>query len=566
MNDAVKNLDAPSFESFLVQCQILSPDLLSVVRREKGKERRSFEKILLNLHLINEEQLTELLSDFSGLPLADLSHTDLSHVHPLFTELSPLLSTELSSHPTWLPFKKEEETLHIAVADPLKERDRSHLTYQLSSFQCIFYVAPASQIERLRRLPEQEDPSLSDLFATLDSSSLTVPSLVSAELIPRILDRCLTEAVHQRASDIHLETESKFIRIRLRVDGQLLLYHSFHRDFWDSFCVHLKVCSQMNIAESRLPQSGRFSRKIEGEEIDFRVSTHPTKHGESIVIRVLDRVKALLSLHEIGFPLPTIACLKDTLQIPQGLFIVSGPTGSGKTTTLYSILTHLNTPARNIMTLEQPIEYELPFVRQTEIQENSFFTFANGVRSILRQDPDILFIGEVRDADTAQMALRASMTGHQVYTTLHAPRALGTIQRLTDLGLSSAALAGNLKGLLSQRLIRSLCPRCRQRRPLSFQESCLIQEDTDQFVYDPIGCSFCHQTGYKGRFPLVEFIPCTEAFNQLILDKAPLAVLEKEARTIGYVPLAEQGIQALLEGLTSLSELCSVVSLEKEIL
>lgn len=551
--------ESQSFESFLVARQVLSPDLLCVVRREMYKEQISLEKVLLSFHLVDETQLTCLLSEFSGLPVIDLTHS----MPPL--DVFSLLSKELFSRPTWVPFKKEGETLHIALADPLNGREISQIKHQLSTFTCIFYVAPASQIEKLKFSSSEQEPSLTDLFLTLDASALTLPSVVSAELIPSILDRCLEEAVQANASDIHLEPENKFIQIRLRIDGHLSPYHFFHKDFWDSFCVHLKVCAHMNIAENRLPQSGRFSRKIKGEEIDFRISTHPTKHGESIVIRVLDRLKALLPLEAIGFSHALVSCLKETIQTKQGLFIMSGPTGCGKTTTLYSILTYLNTPTRNIMTLEQPIEYELPFVRQTEIQENSFFTFGNGIRSILRQDPDILFIGEIRDPDTAQMALRASMTGHQVYTTLHAPRALGAIRRLEDLGISSAILAGNLKGLLSQRLIRKLCLPCRKKRKISFQESCMIQGTIDQFLYDPGGCDTCNYTGYKGRFPLVEFIPCTDTLNQLLLEKAPLSVLEEEARKIGYSPLLEQGIKSLLEGLTSLPELCSVIPLEKEI-
>jgi type II secretory ATPase GspE/PulE/Tfp pilus assembly ATPase PilB-like protein len=562
MNGPLKVLQSQSFESFLIDRHILSDDLLHVVRREMHKEQLSLEKILLSLHLISEKQLTQLLSDFSTFPLIDLT----GQLPPLLRELSPFLSKELLSRPTWIPFKKELKTLHIAVADPLNGRELEHIKYQLSAFDCLFYVAASSQIEEQFLLHTSEKKqSLADLFIMLDTSSLTLPSLVSAELIPLILDQCLEEAVQERASDIHLEPENKFIQIRLRIDGQLISYHAFHKDFWDSFCVHLKVCAHMNIAENRLPQSGRFSRKINEKEIDFRISTHPTKHGESIVIRVLDRLKALMPLEAIGFPPTTVLSLKETIQDKQGLFIVSGPTGSGKTTTLYSILHYLNTTNRNIMTLEQPIEYELPFIRQTEIQENSILTFANGVRSILRQDPDILFIGEVRDPDTAQMALRASMTGHQVYTTLHAPRALGAIQRLMDLGITSPVLAGNLRGLLSQRLVRRLCLRCRKRRKIAFQETCLIPADSEQFLYDPVGCSVCNQTGYKGRFPLVEFIPCTNTFNQLVFEKAPLSILEKEARKVGYIPLHEHGLKCLLEGVTSFQELCSVISLERDL-
>lgn len=546
-----------SFETFLVERQILSEDLVCVVRREMYKQQLSLEKVLLSFHLVTEQQLTHLLSDFSGLPAIDLANYS-SIGSSFFSSLSKELATRL----TWVAFKEETNRLHIAVSDPLNKREIEQITYQLSSFECVFYVGASSQIEALRTNASQE-MSLSDLFSTLDASALTLPSLASAELIPAIFQQCLKEAVQKDASDIHFEPEHKFIRLRLRIDGQLAPHHFFHKDFWDSFCVHLKICAQMNIAESRLPQSGHFSKKIEGKEVDFRVSTHPTKHGESIVIRLLDRAKAFLPLESIGFPSPIVSSLKETIQSKQGLFIVSGPTGSGKTTTLYSILSYLNSPQHNIMTLEQPIEYELPFVRQTEIQDSSFFTFAQGIRSVLRQDPDILFIGEVRDADTAQMALRASMTGHQVFTTLHTGRALGILQRLMDLGVSASILAGNLRGLLSQRLVRKLCPACRRPRSPSFQESCLIPVKIE-CLYDAVGCTTCHHTGYQGRFPLVEFIPCTNSFNQLILEKSPLSVLEKEAHATGYVPLPLHGIQAIQEGATTLAEVSAVISLDKK--
>ena len=560
MSGPLKVLETQSFESFLVHRQILSPDLLRVIYREMSKEKIPVQKGLLSLGLLNEKQLSVLLSDFSGLPLIDLnpsfvSQLDLSQVLPLNTQTERL----------WVAFKKEEKTIHIALSDPLNKAIMAQIKQVFLNFECIFYVAELSQIEKLQLSFSTATDSLSQLFSQLDSSAATFPSIASTDIIPRILDQCLVEAAQERASDIHLEPENKFVRIRLRIDGQLVTYHAFHKDFWDTFCVHLKICAQMNIAESRLPQNGRFSRKIKGTEIDFRVSTHPTKHGESIVIRVLDRLTALLPLEKIGFPSITVTHLKIAIQNKQGLFIVSGPTGSGKTTTLYSILSYLNTPARNIMTLEQPIEYELPFIRQTEVHETSAFTFAQGVRSILRQDPDVLFIGEVRDPETAQMALRASMTGHQVYTTLHAPQALGAIQRLADLGISPAVLSGNLRGLLSQRLVRKLCDACKKQRPISAQEAYVLQVPLHHTLHDPIGCSACKKTGYKGRFPLVEFIHCTDRFNHLVWEQHPLSSLEQEARKKGYIPLQEQAIAVLLQGHTSLPELFSVISFEEEV-
>lgn len=552
MSSLSKATDVVSFEDFLMEQGLITPKFLQIAQREAKKTKTSLDKSLAELGFMEERKISHLLSQFWNLPFIDLETAQT--LEATLKNLDKNLLTGLPD--AVLPFNQEKKKIHIALGLPTTSCIHKIQTL-FAGWECIFYVASSSQIKKLQATYLPCKASLDHLFTQLNNLAL-IPSPLSAEIIPSILDKCLEDALLERASDIHLEPDHKVVRLRLRIDGHLSTHHVFHKDFWDSLCVHLKVCAHMNIAENRLPQNGRFSRFIHGREMDFRVSTHPTKQGESIVIRVLDRASALVPLEELGFPPKIFQQILKAVHTKEGLFILCGPTGSGKTTTLYALLNTLKNEARNIMTLEQPIEYDLSFVRQTEVQEHSTFTFAQGIRSILRQDPDIILIGEIRDADTAQMALRAAMTGHQVYSTLHAPNALGVLQRLKDLGISSTTLASNLRGLLSQRLIRKLCPHCRSKGPVPPIDKEKLPNSLD-FIHQASGCPSCRHTGYKGRFPLVEFILCSPHFNHLVLQNASLKELEDEARQEGYISIEDQALQAINEGLTSPQEIFAVM-------
>ncbi|MCZ6666808.1 MAG: GspE/PulE family protein, partial [Gammaproteobacteria bacterium] len=371
------------------------------------------------------------------------------------------------------------------------------------------------------------------------------------------------------ASDIHFEPEEGFLRFRYRIDGVLRQIRSLHKNYWSAIAVRLKVMSGMDIAETRGPQDGRITLTLSGRQIDFRVSTLPTVHGENIVLRILDRQKGIVPIEALGLDEEVLATLKLMVARPEGLLLVTGPTGSGKTTTLYSLLNHLNTEAVNIMTLEDPVEYPMGMIRQTSINETVRLDFAGGVRSMLRQDPDIILVGEIRDEDTAAMAFRAAMTGHQVFSTLHTNSSLGAIPRLADMGIKSGIMAGNLIGILAQRLMRVLKEECKEAYEPSAVERRILGIDpayrghpiyrvVEEYRHAP------HQ-GYEGRMALMELLRFDRELDELIAQNATFREMTEAARRKGFQTLADVAIKRVIEGVTSLDEVSRVVDLTERL-
>ncbi|MDX9952198.1 MAG: GspE/PulE family protein, partial [Methylophilaceae bacterium] len=373
----------------------------------------------------------------------------------------------------------------------------------------------------------------------------------------------LMDAVKRGASDIHFEPEYAFLRIRYRIDGVLQQIRSLHKTYWPGIAVRLKVISGMDIAETRSPQDGRLNINLGGRPIDFRVASHPTIHGENIVLRVLDREKSIIPMDRMGLRSETLEELKLMMSRPEGIVIVTGPTGSGKTTTLYSLLSHLNTESVNIMTLEDPVEYPVTMMRQTSVAEVNKVDFANGIRSIMRQDPDIILVGEIRDEDTATMAFRAAMTGHQVFSTLHTNSALGTFPRLLDIGVSPDIMAGNIIGVVAQRLVRVLCPHCKEAYSPDADERRLLglQAKAEVQIYRQVGCKRCNYTGYRGRMAIIELLRIDNEIDALVARRSPLDEIRAVAMAKGFVTLAEDGVRRILEGYTSFSEVTRVIDL-----
>jgi general secretion pathway protein E/type IV pilus assembly protein PilB len=320
----------------------------------------------------------------------------------------------------------------------------------------------------------------------------------------------------------------------------------------------------MNIAETRAPQDGRISLNISGDTVDFRVSAQPTIHGENIVLRILDRKKGIVPLDKLGLDDHQINLLKLMVARPEGIILMTGPTGSGKTTTLYSVLNHINLEGINIMTLEDPVEYPMAMIRQTSVAESAKLDFANGIRSMMRQDPDVILVGEIRDADTAEMAFRAAMTGHQVYSTLHTNSALGAIPRLLDIGVLPDIMAGNIIGMIAQRLVRRLCVHCRKPYPAESHEKKLLGINVSQsapMLYRAVGCSKCDNQGYRGRMAIMELLRLDSELDDLISRRASLHVIRSAAIAKGFQPLAADGLRRVLDGSTSIEEIGRVVDL-----
>ena len=402
----------------------------------------------------------------------------------------------------------------------------------------------------------------------IDPRSLEVESDEYSQPVVRLVNALLSDAVKRGASDLHFEPAREFLRIRYRIDGVLRQIRSLHRNHWAAIAVRLKVMASMNIAERRAPQDGRISMSVSGRDVDFRVSSLPAIDGENIVLRVLDRHKGIVALDRLGLHEDTLAVLRLMMARPEGIILVTGPTGSGKTTTLYSMLNHLDTESVNIMTLEDPVEYPMRRVRQTAVNEAARLTFASGVRSLLRQDPDIILIGEIRDAETAEMAFRAAMTGHQVYSTLHANSAAGAVARLIETGLSPGVMAGSIIGIIGQRLVRMLCRHCREPyEPARLERRILGLEAGSETapVYRAGRCERCEHQGYRGRLALLELLRFDADIDEFVSRGATTREISKAAHAKGFRPLAEDGINRVLEGVTSLDEVSRVVDLTNRV-
>lgn len=398
----------------------------------------------------------------------------------------------------------------------------------------------------------------------IDYQSLDATSDEYSQPVVRLVNALLTDAVKRGASDIHFEPEEGFLRFRYRIDGVLRQIRSLHRSYWSAIAVRVKVMSGMDIAEVRAPQDGRISLTFSGRAVDFRVSTLPTVHGENIVLRVLDRQKGIVDLDQLGIDDNAMDSLRLMVARPEGLILVTGPTGSGKTTTLYSILGYLNTESVNIMTLEDPVEYPTNLIRQTSISETARLDFASGIRSLMRQDPDIILVGEIRDEDTASMAIRAAMTGHQVFSTLHTNSAIGVIPRLLDIGVRPEILAGNLIGVIAQRLARKLCEKCRESYAVGSLERSLLglkATDRQKTIYRAKTCKACDGTGYKGRMSMVEILLFDSEMDEILARRGSQSELLRVALSKGFKTLLEVGTERVLDGSSSLEEITRVVDL-----
>ena len=419
-------------------------------------------------------------------------------------------------------------------------------TYEQNSDQAMAMMEGVSDELDLDQLAETIEPE--DLMDTDDHAPII-----------KLINAVLTEAIKINASDIHIEAFENRMRIRFRVDGVLREILQPPKNIAPLVISRIKVMAKLDIAEKRLPQDGRISLKVAGRSVDVRVSTLPSGHGERIVLRLLDKQAGRLDLQHLGMSEVDRVRLNDLLQHPHGIILVTGPTGSGKTTTLYAGLTRLNDKSRNILTVEDPIEYYLDGIGQTQVNSKVEMTFAKGLRAILRQDPDVVMIGEIRDIETASIAVQASLTGHLVLSTLHTNTAIGAVTRLRDMGVEPFLLASSLIGVLAQRLVRQLCPHCKEAHTATEAECAWLAMDTAEApqLYRPVGCEKCNQLGFIGRSGVYELVPIDDTLQQMIHDGAGEQAMEKHARTFTS-SLRSDGKRLVLNGSTSLEEVLRV--------
>jgi len=554
----------------LVLKGVISDDQLRIALLEQKHSSLPLGKLLTNLGFVTEATVREALSENLNQQSADLSHMV---VDPSSLKL---ISKDIAKRYRVFPldFDKQSLTLKLAMSDTNNIVALDQIRAMLGK-EVVVTPILAGDSEIMRAIDQYFgfELSIDGILHEIETGEIDYQSLqtVSDEYsqpLVRLIDALLADAVQHGASDIHFEPEQFFLRIRYRIDGVLRQIRSLHKTYWAAMAVRLKVMSNMNIAETRAPQDGRISITFSGRAIDFRVSAQPTAHGENIVLRILDRQKGIVSLDKLGLEENELTLLKLMLARPDGIILVTGPTGSGKTTTLYSILNHINTESVNIMTLEDPVEYPMNMIRQTSVNEAAKMDFANGIRSMMRQDPDVILIGEIRDADTAEMAFRAAMTGHQVYSTLHTNSAIGAIPRLLDIGVLPDIIAGNIIGIVAQRLMRKLCPHCKQPYQPEVMEGRLLgleKNKLDITIYQATGCEHCNYQGYKGRIAIMELLKMDSDLDELIARRAPTIEIRTMALTKGFITLAEDGIRRVLDGSTSLEEVARVVDLTDKV-
>ena len=547
----------------LIALGLISKDQLQIALQEQKNSKKLLGSILVEMGFVTESAIGEVLAESSGAQKFDPKSTMLD------STIVRLIPKDLATRHKIIPVSFENNEVRFAMADVynILALDQVRRNFPRGTKIVPMFCTETEIIELIDQYYEYEmsiDGILREIETGIRENTRYLDGKQDGYVNPtvRLVNSLLVDAIKTGASDIHFEPEGAFLRLRYRIDGQMTQIRSLHRDYWSAMVVRIKIMAGMNIAETRNPQDGRISYNALGRDVDFRVATQPTVHGENIVMRLLDKANSLVPLENLGFSTHNIKLLKKMLKRPEGIIIVTGPTGSGKTTTLYSVLSYINSIDVNIMTLEDPVEYQLPLIRQTSVREGSV-DFLHGIKSLMRQDPDIIFVGEVRDEETAIMAVRAALTGHQVYTTLHTNDALGAIPRLGDIGVPAHLLAGSLICSIAQRLARKLCAHCRRPRPATREECMIMDADmaNPPIVYDPVGCEKCKRKGYKGRVAITEILRIDEGLDELISTRATRATILEYALDNGFIPMALDGIDKVLSGEIDLQELISTIDL-----
>jgi type II secretory ATPase GspE/PulE/Tfp pilus assembly ATPase PilB-like protein len=550
----------------LVQQGLITQDQLRIALTEQRSQNIPIGRLLVRMGFVTEAVIRDIMARTIGQESIDLTQVLVD------AEALKLVPQDFARRHRLLPiaYDAERNLLMVAITEVFNVVALDQLRAMLgSNIQLKTVLAGQAQLDEHIDQFYGFELSVDGILREIETGEIDYQSIQQAGVdeytqpIVRLVGALLVDAVKRGSSDIHFEPEYAFLRIRYRIDGVLEQVRSLHKNYWPGIAVRLKVISGMNIAEMRAPQDGRISLNLNGRPVDFRVSTQPTIWGENIVLRVLDREKSIISLEHMRLPKPVLGKLNLMLARPEGILVITGPTGSGKTTTLYSLLAKLNVESVNIMTLEDPVEYPVALMRQTSVSESARMDFANGIRSIMRQDPDIILVGEVRDRDTAEMAFRAAMTGHQVFTTLHTNSALGTFPRLLDIGIAPDIMAGNIIGIIAQRLVRMLCSACKEAYPPNAEERLLLGPDIDPDVklFRPVGCVKCNHRGYRGRTAVLEILHMDADLDELVARRASPRELRETALSKNFRPLAEEGLARVVDGSTSLAEVARAIDL-----
>ncbi len=546
-----------SIAEVLAASRLLSREALARAQLVQAESGERLEAVVTRLGLLSEQALCDQLAVASGMALA--RPEDLRAPMPLDRAITPEFLRDIRA----APLAHEPHQVRVAVVDPFDP-------FVEAAFRFVFacpverVLARASDIDAVIERLCQDGAAPAQLDEAVNADDIDrLRDLTSDAPAIRAVNRLLAEAVDQLASDIHLEPGDDSLTVRYRIDGMLREVTRLPSAMKSAVVARIKVVAGLDIAERRLPQDGRLRIAVRGHEIDLRVATSPSIHGESVVMRILDRSNLHLDFATLGFDAELARQFGAVIRRPHGIVLVTGPTGSGKTTTLYAALTAINQVERKLLTVEDPIEYRLTGVVQAQVQPGIGFTFAAALRSFLRQDPDVIMVGEIRDTETAQIAVQAALTGHMILSTLHTNTAAGAIGRLLDMGAESFLLGSVLAGVLAQRLVRRLCPACREAYepdPEVCAELDLPEDCPQQTWYRAIGCSACQHTGYTGRLAVFEFLVVDQTIARLIGRRADIHAIEDAAVAAGSRSLLKDGFAKVAQGLTSVEEVLRVAS------
>jgi type IV pilus assembly protein PilB len=552
-------------EGIITQAQL--EKAISVQRQEGGR----LGEILVKLGILKEDQTVAILSKQLNIPYYGLG----TELKPMVGQnLEQLIPKDFALRNTVLPLSRTLRSLTVAMSDPLdlilidnlrKLTDceinpviatRSDITKAIENFygkSKMFEEAVSASYDQIAGISEFEAVEIADQELSLDKL------IARAEEAPvvKLVDLIVRQAIDERASDIHIEPFKDKISLRYRIDGKLYEIPPPAKQLHLPIISRIKILSKLDIAEKRLPQDGAFLVKLEDRPIDIRVSTVPTIYGEKVVLRILDRSAVVLDLNRLGFEPKQLEQMRHAINLPYGLVFLTGPTGSGKTTTLYAILSEIKDPTKNIITVEDPVEYKLDGINQVQVKPEIGLTFANALRSFLRQDPDIMLVGETRDLETAQICIRSALTGHLVFSTLHTNDAPSAISRLIDIGIEPYMIAPSIQLVVAQRLLRKLCPDCKEAYEPTAEQAKDIKIKAD-LIYKPKGCSKCGQIGYRGRACIAEIMTINEQMRDLISQGASYQKIRDAAKEFGMHTLYEIGIKKVEDGITSLEEALSV--------
>ena len=560
----------------LIEANVITPQDLADAIADQRRSGELLGATLVRIGILAEATLMKTLQEQLGLPLVDLNQESADE------QALGLIREELARKYTALPVRVEgRSTLVVAMADPLNLAALEDLRFHSGMFIQPVLAMPSAiteSIERYYHIDRSMNEVINNIITAEDDVDVaTVREDERAEAIDelireaegrpivRLTNWLLHRATEERASDIHIEPQDRHLLVRFRIDGLLHEIQKLPKWTQGAIVSRIKVLSNLDIAEKRAPQDGRLVVEIRGRRVDMRVSTLPTTHGEKVVIRVVDQQRASMDLDGIGFLPDDLTHVKRFLDRPQGILLVTGPTGSGKSTLLYAALRHVQHETKNIVTVEDPVEFQIPGINQVHVDEKAKKTFPAALRAILRQDPDVIMIGEIRDKETAQIAFRASVTGHLVLTTVHTNDAASAVTRLIDLGLEPFMVASSLIGVISMRLVRTLCPRCRETYEVS--ASNLSRLGVREIAEGSVsltrgrGCPHCRETGYHGRTGIFEVLDVNDAARGLIAAKAPDSVIRQAAVEAGMRTIGEDGLQKVLTGTTTLDEVTRVVYL-----